>query len=73
MGEKTSLLGLIISFPPYLRSAMVQFPLNKGVCRTAPGTTGRLNIGRDNLLVPEIATLSDMCIIQLDLNSGRMY
>ena len=33
MGEKMSVLGLIMSFPPYLRSAMVQFPLKKLKCR----------------------------------------
>ena len=27
MGAKLSVLGLIMSFPPYLRSAMVRFPL----------------------------------------------
>ena len=27
MGEKISVLGLMMSFPPYPRSAMVRFPL----------------------------------------------
>ena len=27
MGAKMSVLGLITSFPPHLRSAIVQFPL----------------------------------------------
>ena len=31
MGEKISMLGLIMSFPPYLGFAMVQFPLH-GKC-----------------------------------------
>ena len=30
MGAKRSVLGLLMSFPPYLRSAMVQFPLPIG-------------------------------------------
>ena len=29
MAGKVSVLGLILSFPPYLRSAKARFPLNK--------------------------------------------
>ena len=49
MGARLSVLGLSMSFSPYLRSAMVQFPLmsDKGVCRTAPATPGLLIIGFD--------------------------
>ena len=32
MGAKISVLGLIMSFLPYLRSAMVRFPLS--ICRS---------------------------------------
>ena len=40
-----SVLGLIMSFLPYLRSAMVRFPLinYEAVCRTAPASPGLLN------------------------------
>ena len=44
MGAKLSVLGLIMSSPPYLRCAMVRFPLisHKDVCRTAPAIPGLL-------------------------------
>ena len=33
MGAKICVLGLVMSFPPYLRSAMVRFPLvNLEIC-----------------------------------------
>ena len=39
MAAKKSVLGLIMSFPPYLRYAMARFPLmnHEAVCRAAPG------------------------------------
>jgi hypothetical protein len=43
MGPGMSVLGLIMSFPPYLRSAMVRFLSYRAVCRTAPTTPGLLN------------------------------
>ena len=39
MAVKMSVLGLIMSFPPYLRSAMVQFPFKRV---GAGGVGGRL-------------------------------
>ena len=46
MAAKMSVLELVMSFYPYLRSAMVRFPLinDEAVCRTAPATQGLLNI-----------------------------
>ena len=53
MGAKISVLGMIMSFPLYLRSAMVWFPLmDEGDCKTAPATSGLLIMctGSDPLL-----------------------
>ena len=46
MAAKLSVLGVIVSFPLHLRSAMVWFPLmsNEADCRTAPATPGLLKL-----------------------------
>ena len=55
MAAKMSVLGLILSSYPYLRSALVRFPLMneliinyEAVFRTAPATPGLLNINNIN-------------------------
>ena len=63
MAAKMSAPGLILSFNPYLRSAMVRFPLinDGGDCRIAQATPGLLIISTPSgkVFLPQLLLTSN--------------